>query len=110
MREPCRMGCGRWGGGAGRWEAAGAGRGFFVGRVSTAAPGDTGGTHPGRSSWVWNVVIPTGSGHVTCSGKPTARKAQLPGGQRMTREANAGGRKAAGNRGNDDRPSAGRPG
>ena len=31
-------------------------------------------------------------------GKPTVRRAQLPGGNRMTREANAGGRKAAGNR------------
>jgi hypothetical protein len=30
-------------------------------------------------------------------GKPTVRKAQLLGGQRMTREANAGGGNAAGN-------------
>jgi hypothetical protein len=33
------------------------------------------------------------------AGKPTVRKAQFPGGNRMTRQANAGGRKAAGNRG-----------
>jgi hypothetical protein len=31
-------------------------------------------------------------------GKPTVRKAELRGGRRMTQEANAGGRKAAGNR------------
>jgi hypothetical protein len=31
-------------------------------------------------------------------GKPTVRKAQSLGGNRMTRDANAGGRKAAGNR------------
>jgi hypothetical protein len=32
-------------------------------------------------------------------GKPTVRKAQVLGGNRMAREANAGGRKAAGNQG-----------
>ena len=37
-------------------------------------------------------------------GKPTVRKAQIPGGNRMTREANAGGRKAAGNRDTDGWP------
>jgi hypothetical protein len=31
-------------------------------------------------------------------GRPTARKAQLPSGHRMTQEANAGSRKATGNR------------
>ena len=31
-------------------------------------------------------------------GKPTARKAQLSSGRRKTQQANAGGRKAAGNR------------
>lgn len=35
---------------------------------------------------------------MTAGGKPTVRKAQLSGGNRMTREANAGGRKATGNR------------
>ena len=54
------------------------------------------GTHPGRISQVRNVETPSGSGRMP--GKPTARKAQFPGGNRMTREANAGGRKAAGNR------------
>jgi hypothetical protein len=61
-------------------------------------PRGRGGTQPGRSSWVWNVVTPTGSGTCVVSGKPTVRKAQIPGGTGMTREANAGGRKAAGNR------------
>ena len=42
-----------------------------------------GGTHPGRSSCVRNVVTPSRSG---CAGKPTVRKAQLPGGNRMTKK------------------------
>src|SRR6266849_6699334 len=62
-------------------------------------PRDTGGTHPGRISCVWNVGTPMGSGHSDVSGKPTARKAQSPREGRMTWEANAGGRKATGNRG-----------
>jgi hypothetical protein len=56
------------------------------------------GTQPGRISQVRNVVTPSGSGHQVVAGKPTARKAQFPGGNRMTRKANAGSRKAAGNR------------
>ena len=32
------------------------------------------------------------------SGKPTARRAQFPGGNRMTEKRNAGSRKATGNR------------
>ena len=86
--------------GAGRWEAAGAGRGFEVDRVEHRRPRDTGGTLPGRSSCVWNVVTPSGSGRQDASGQSTVRKTQFPGGIRMTREANAGGRKAAGNRDN----------
>jgi hypothetical protein len=42
------------------------------------------GTHPGRSSCVWNAVTPSGSGREVSSGKPTARRAQLLGGNRMT--------------------------
>ena len=45
-------------------------------------PRGTGGTHPGRSSCVWNVVTPSGSGLLP--GKPTVREAQSPGGNRMT--------------------------
>jgi hypothetical protein len=37
---------------------------------------------------------PDGVRPLLVGGKPTVRKAQLPGGNRMTREANAGGRKA----------------
>src|SRR5438132_1754797 len=62
-------------------------------------PRDTGGTHPGRISCVGNVGTPMGSGHSDVAGKPTARKAQSPSEGRMTWEANAGGRKATGNRG-----------
>src|SRR5664279_6172481 len=96
--RPCRWVVSRRGLGAGRWEAAGAGRGFVVGRVEHRRPRDTGGTLPGRNSCVWNVVTPSGSGRQVASGQSTVRKTQFPGGQRMTREANAGGRKAAGNR------------
>ena len=60
-------------------------------------PRDTGGTHPGRSSCVRNVVTPVEVRAAT-SGKPTARKAQPLGGNLMTEKRNAGSRKTAGNR------------
>ena len=42
------------------------------------------GTHPGRSSCVRNAVTPSGSGlALGVSGKPTVRRAQLLGGNRM---------------------------
>jgi hypothetical protein len=41
------------------------------------------------------------------SGRPTVRKVQLPSGRRMTQEAKAGGRKAAGNRDDAASSSAG---
>jgi hypothetical protein len=46
-------------------------------------PRGTGGTHPGRSSCMRNAVTPV---EVRCclAGKPTARKAQSPGGNLMT--------------------------
>src|SRR5664279_5034019 len=71
-------------------------------------PRGKGGTHPGRISIVWNVVTPTGSGPDGWSGRPTVRKAESLGGDGMTREANAGGRKAAGNRDRMIGPSADR--
>jgi hypothetical protein len=64
-------------------------------------PRGRGGTHSGRISLVRNVETPSGSGRLVAPGKPTVRKAQFPGGNRMTRQANAGGRKAAGNRDHD---------
>jgi len=33
---------------------------------------------------VRNVVTPSGSGHQVVAGKPTVRKAQVPGGNRVT--------------------------
>ena len=42
-----------------------------------------GGTHPGRSSCVRNAVTPSGSGRLVLPGKPTVRKAQSLGGNRM---------------------------
>jgi len=47
---------------------------------------------------VRNVTTPLGSESSDALGKPTVRKARLPSGRRMAQEANAGGRKAAGNR------------
>jgi hypothetical protein len=61
------------------------------GRDEHRCPRGTEGAHPDRSSCVRNVVTPSGSG--PRSGKPTARRAQLPGGNRMTEKRNAGGRK-----------------
>jgi hypothetical protein len=52
------------------------------GRDEHRCPRGTEGAHPDRSSCVRNVVTPSGSG--PRSGKPTARRAQLPGGNRMT--------------------------
>ena len=48
------------------------------------------GTHPGRCSCVRNVVTPSRSGTpVGVSGKPTVRRAQFLGGNRMTEKRNA---------------------
>jgi hypothetical protein len=65
-------------------------------------PRDKGGALPGRSLLMCNTTTPLGSGHWV-AGRPTVRKAQFPCGRRMTQEANAGSRKAAGNRGPLDR-------
>jgi hypothetical protein len=46
-------------------------------------PRGIGGTHPGRSSCVRNAVNPVGVRTIV-SGQPTVRKAQPPGGNRMT--------------------------
>lgn len=63
----------------------------------TPPPRGKGSTHPGRISFVWNVETPLRSG--PWPGRPTVRKAQLPSGNRMAQEANAGSRKATGTRG-----------
>src|SRR5262245_40011026 len=73
------MGC-RWGVGAGRWEAAGAGRGFFVGRMSTAAPEIQEAPSPVVSR-AWETWKPRWGPVVATPGKPTARKAQTPAGE-----------------------------
>ena len=59
-------------------------------------PRGIGGTHPGRSSCVRNVVTPVEVRPM--AGKPTVRKAQSLGGNLMTEKRIAGGRKATGNR------------
>jgi RNA-directed DNA polymerase len=53
------------------------------------------GTHPDRSSCVRNTETPSGSGRL--AGKPTVRRAQLPGGPRMTEKRTPGSGNAAGN-------------
>jgi hypothetical protein len=97
--------CGVQGLAAGKRQAL-AGHGIWPGEHRR--PRGREGTHPGRISKVRNVETPSGSGRMP--GKPTVRKAQLPGGNRMIRQANAGGRKAAGNRDKVAGPSAGRAG
>jgi hypothetical protein len=97
--------------------AAGAGWGAHPAGMSTAVPGGIGGTHPGRSSCVRNVVTPVEVRPVL-AGKPTARKAQSLGGNLMAEKRNAGSRKATGNLGvmvgllrlavRDNRPDTGR--
>jgi hypothetical protein len=47
-------------------------------------PRGIGGTHPGRSSCVRNAVTPSRSGRKILPGKPTVRRAQSLGGNRMT--------------------------
>lgn len=64
--------------------------------VRTPPSRGLGGIHPGRISRMWNVGTPSESRR--CPGKPTVRKAQSSGGNRMAQQANAGGRKATGNR------------
>jgi len=50
---------------------------------------------------VRNVAIPMGSDNeIVVAGRPTVRKAEIPSGEGMTREANAGGRKVTGNQDN----------
>ncbi len=91
-----------------RWEAAagrkdwplGSGRRWLrspLSREEHRRPRGTGGTHPGRISCVRNAVTPVGV-RAIMSGKPTARKAQSPGGNLMTEKRNAGSRKTTGNR------------
>ena len=58
--------------------------GTASGRGEHRRPRGREGTHPGRISQVWNVETPSGSGRQVASGKPTVRKAQVPGGNRVT--------------------------
>jgi len=65
------------------------------------------GTQSGRVLRVRNVETPSGSGGL--SGGLTVREAEFFGGNRMVQEANAGGRKAEGNRGIQISSPADRP-
>jgi len=71
------------------------------GPVSDAGPGEhrrprgREGTHPGRCSCVRNAVTLWRSG--LRSGKPTVRRAEFLGGNRMTEKRNAGSGNATGN-------------
>src|SRR6266487_4835833 len=68
-------------------------------------PRDIGGTLPGWVLRMRNVETPPWSGPGG-SGGSTVRKTELLGGNRMAQEANAGGRKAAGNRAGQTAPPA----
>jgi hypothetical protein len=94
------MGCTRGVAGTGRWEAAGAGRARHPAGRAPSSPGSR--RHPPRS-YLTSAERgnPVRVRALVAPGKPTVRKAQFPGGNRMTRQANAGGRKAAGNRDHD---------
>ena len=89
----CRAGFRDWPLGSGRRRL-----GRRPGRDEHHRPRGIGGTHPGRSSCVRNAVTPSRSGQQVLAGKPTVRRAQLPRRESDDREANAGGRKATGNR------------
>jgi hypothetical protein len=82
----CR--CGVQGLAAGKRQAL-AGHGIWPGEHRR--PRGREGAQPGRVSKVRNVETPSGSGRQAVAGQPTVRKAQFPGGNRMTRQANAGG-------------------
>jgi hypothetical protein len=77
MHEPRSTACWR-GVGASRCEAAGADRGFFVGRASTAAPEIQEAPSPvaSRACGTWEPRW--GPDAATCPGQPTARKAHSP--------------------------------
>lgn len=60
------------------------------------------GIHPGRNSLMRNTETPMRSADSTSS-RPTARKVQLPSGNRNSQEANAASRKARGNHNLADR-------
>jgi hypothetical protein len=95
-----QVGCGSGPSRASRWEAAGAGGGengppgehrrSGVERAPNPVASCVCGTWQSR----WGPTSP-----VAVVGGLTVREAEIPSGRRMTREANAGGRKATGNRG-----------
>jgi hypothetical protein len=65
-------------------EGASGGRRDRTGRESTAGPRGKEGTQSGRDSDVRNVETLPGSRHVP--GRPTVRRAEVPGGNRMPRK------------------------
>ena len=66
-------------------------------------PRGTEGAHSVRVSCMWNVETPSGSSRET--GRRTVRDVELPGGNRMTREANVGMSKGDGKAWRDGLPS-----
>lgn len=81
---------------AGRCEAAGGDRRHLAGRVNTAVPGQR--RHPPRSGLAHAERGNPARVQTCWFGGLTVRNAELSGGNRMVQEANAGGRKATGNR------------
>jgi hypothetical protein len=52
----------------------------------TPPPRSKEGTHPGRVSRMRNTGTPTGSGLLMRAGRPTVRRAEFPGGNRMPKK------------------------
>jgi hypothetical protein len=74
------------------------------------SPGVKGAPEPTRISFVRNMETPSRSlTSVVVRGRPIVRKAEFPGGNRKAQEANAGGRKATGNRDDKAVPPAAVP-
>src|SRR6266545_482160 len=76
-REPRRWvagaGCRGW-----PWKSGRRRSGIFCRPGEHRRPRDTGGTHPGRSSCVWNVVIPSGSGQKSWVREADREEGRIP--------------------------------
>jgi hypothetical protein len=78
---------------------------MLLGRVNTAAPGIQRTPYPSRVSRVRYAETPSGSGStVGCTGKPTVRRAQSLGGNRMPKKRMPVAEKATGKRGSRPAP------
>src|ERR1044072_3247006 len=95
--------------GPGPWERGrAAAGGIGTGRVSTAGPRGKEGAQSGRDSDVRNVETPARV--QALPGRPTVRRAELPGGNRMPKKRTPAAERQRETLGGISGPSAGRPG